>query len=223
MSFTRIATAPGLTDRLPGVSVYGALLQGGPAAPVDFTAEWQQLHARWSGRTKADVAADARVAAYVAFYQRLGLNPKKNPPSVQNLIQRFLLGPSLEKVPRIHPVVDAVNVAAVETCIPLGVFDAGQVEGELGLGITAGGEPFQALGSDAAIALEPGIVVLRDRAKVLSWFCYRDSTAQKVTEATRAVWLLGCEVPGIAQADVTAALERAQGLLQILSFAKVSS
>ena len=181
---------------------------------VDWTPEWERLHAAWTGKTKADVAADPLLAAFIDLTRRIGLDPKRTPPSVVNLIQRFLMGPKLERFPRINPVVDAVNVAAVETRIPLGVFDAATVQGALRLAITIGGELFQPLGAEGALNLPTGVLVLRDDEKVLSQFGHRDGETQKVTNETRRIWLLGCQAAGVETAAVTAALEQAVARLR---------
>ncbi|QJC51032.1 hypothetical protein HGI30_05280 [Paenibacillus albicereus] len=214
--FTAIHVAEQVRRELGEVEVYGreiGLDERAAAAPPD-TAAWNEIHARWRGRSKADVADDPRIRAYSEFYRSIGLDPKKTPPSVQNLLQRFFIKDELARLPLIHPAVDAVNLAALEHRIPLGAFDSGAVVGSLRLDFTQGGEPFQGLGEPEAAELPAGVLVLADGEKVLSRFCYRDGEAQKVTAATRSVWLLGCQVPGIPRAEVEAALDAAAARLE---------
>jgi DNA/RNA-binding domain of Phe-tRNA-synthetase-like protein len=91
------------------------------------------------------------------------------------LIERYLIPEDSLQWPRIHPIVDATNVAAVETVVPLGVFDAGALDGSLQLGLTEGGESFRPLGADEPITLPSDVLVFRDDEDVLSQFAYRDS------------------------------------------------
>jgi DNA/RNA-binding domain of Phe-tRNA-synthetase-like protein len=130
------------------------------------------------------------------------------------LIERFLLSVDSPQWPRIHPIVDATNVAAVETVVPLGVFDAGALDGSLRLALTEGGESFRPIGADEPIALPSDVLVFRDDADVLSQFAYRDSEKQKITASTASIWVLGCAVEGIAHETVVSGLDRALELLQ---------
>ncbi|USB31708.1 phenylalanine--tRNA ligase beta subunit-related protein [Paenibacillus sp. YPG26] len=207
--YTQIKMSPEVAQNLDGVKVYGLQLQLTPkeaGGEADYKAEWEQIHTAWRGKSKSEVAAVPTMAAYQSFYQQIGLNPKKYPPSVQNLIQRFFIKDELERLPLVHPIVDAVNVAALQHLIPLGVFDAECVNGDIHLTFTQGGEEFQGLGASEPEALPEGLLVLADEEKTLSRFCYRDSEVQKVTDATRQVWLLGCQVPGVDEEVVKAAL-----------------
>ncbi|MFW9995869.1 MAG: B3/4 domain-containing protein [Candidatus Odinarchaeota archaeon] len=180
----------------------------------DWSESWNKLHQTWKGKTKQEVASHPRITPYIDFYKKIGLNPKKNPPSVQNLIQRFLIREPLKKLPAIHPLVDAINVAVVESLIPLGIFDAETIEGDLILTITKGGEPFEPLGAGKEIELSPGVLVLRDEKKVLSQYGVRDSNATKVNPETESVWILTLLVPGIEEEAVKQALDQALELIQ---------
>jgi DNA/RNA-binding domain of Phe-tRNA-synthetase-like protein len=180
---------------------------------ADYAPEWATLHETWRGKPKGEVRSHPLIRAYSDFYARIGLDPAKSPPSVEMLILRFLRKDCLDRIPVIHPIVDAVNTAAVEHLIPLGVFDAGRVEGELQLAVTQGGEAFHPLGADRAVGLEAGVLVLRDAGKVLSQFASRDGEAQKITAHTESIWLLGCQVPGVEQQAIVDAMDRAADLL----------
>jgi hypothetical protein len=97
--------------------------------PVDFRPDWESLHADWAGTDKKEVSKNPKIRPYKEFHATLGL--KDTPVSVEEIIQRFLIGPNLTRVPQINPPVDAVNVVAVQTLIPLGVFDADCVDGSI--------------------------------------------------------------------------------------------
>ncbi|MBP2000259.1 DNA/RNA-binding domain of Phe-tRNA-synthetase-like protein [Paenibacillus shirakamiensis] len=215
--YSVITMSPKVEQDLQGVKVFGVHLELTPKkleSLVDYQSEWDEIHATWRGKSKAEVAAEAMMAAYQQFYQHIGINPKKYPPSVQNLIQRFFIKEELPRLPLIHPIVDAVNVAALQHLIPLGIFDAECVTGDIHLTITEGGEAFQGLGEAEPEALPEGLLVLSDEVKTLSRFCYRDSEVQKVTDSTHEVWLLGCQVPGVTEEQVIESLNAALSLLK---------
>ncbi|MBD8498991.1 B3/4 domain-containing protein [Paenibacillus arenosi] len=205
-------------QHLNDVNVYGCLLQlspkqGDESLERTLIEDWHHIHEHWKGMAKSTVSEQPRIAAYQQLYTQIGLNPKKTPPSVQNLLQRFFIKDELDKIPTIHPIVDAVNVAAIQHLIPLGVFDAHAVEGKLRLAFTEGGELFQGLGESEAAALPADVLVLADDAKVLSRFCYRDGESQKVTANTAIIWLLGCQVSGIEEQDIAESLNTAIEIL----------
>lgn len=201
----------------PDVTALGYRLQLAPRTePVDLalSAEWHRLQERWRHRSSSDVAANPFLAAYAEWYERLGIDPTETRPSVQYLIQRYLFSDSPDSVPRIHPIVDAVNVAAVDSLIPLGVFDADKLDGPLRLELTDGGESFHPLGATESTTVPPDVLVFRDDETVLSQFGYRDGEKQKVTAGTECIWLLACRVPGVGNDDVLTGLNRAIHLLQ---------
>jgi DNA/RNA-binding domain of Phe-tRNA-synthetase-like protein len=213
----RIQTSPAVADSYPDVDALGyrvRLSTSELSADFDLSNELQQLRDQWRGSDPSRVRSHPQIAAYSDFFRRIGLNPDETPPSIQMLIERFLLPETPPEWPRIHPIVDATNVAAVETAVPLGVFDAAALDGSLRLALTAGDESFRPIGADEPTTLPSDVLVFRDDKDVLSQFAYRDSEKQKITAATDSVWVLGCAVEGVIQETVVSGLDRALELLQ---------
>jgi DNA/RNA-binding domain of Phe-tRNA-synthetase-like protein len=205
------------SDAVPDVEALGyrvRLSGAGGSGGLDLAGELRQLRERWRGSDPRRVRSHPRVAAYSEFFRRIGLDPEETPPSVRMLIERFLLPEEPPEWPRIHPVVDATNVAAVETVVPLGVFDAAALDGPLRLALTGGGESFRPIGADEPTTLPADVLVFRDDEDVLSQFAHRDGEKQKLTAATEEVWLLGCVVEGVDHGTVVAGLDRALELLR---------
>ncbi|MCL2897125.1 phenylalanine--tRNA ligase beta subunit-related protein [Brenneria tiliae] len=195
-------------DRFPDVRVFGVRLFIDKIKNKSWNEILKTIHEKWRGKSRSDVLNGGEQKYYADFMRSLGVDIKKQPPSVANLIIRCLIKNDI-RFPNIHPVVDAVNISAVQTEISLGVFDAECVEGNLQLSFSKGGEKFLGLGADNSIELEAGILILRDTSKVLSLFSVRDSQSQAIRTSTRSVWLLACQVPGITQTAVFSAIEQA--------------
>ena len=212
----RLPLAPEVGARHPAIQVLVRSFTIEPLAerPADLSAEWQRLQGDWAGRSKEDLQQEPIVRAYVAFFQTLGVDTKRKPPSMVNLIQRFLLKSHPNGFPTIHPIVDAVNVAAVETLIPLGVFDRDAVTGQLKVAMSSGGEPFLPLGADEEVRLDPDRLILRDEAHVLSEFGIRDSQHQRIRPTTHSLYLLACQAPGVDVAAVERGLSSAERMLE---------
>lgn len=205
LEWRALPIADAARDSLRGTKVLACRAELTPRGiTVDFRPDWESLHGDWAGTDKNDVPNDPTIRAYRELQTRLGL--KDTPVSVQVIIQRFLIGPNLTRVPQINLIVDAVNVAAVLTKIPLGVFDADCVEGDIVLDRASGCETYVPMAGKSSEPIPAGAVVLRDDKKVLSRFCYRDSEAQKIKPETRRIWLLGCLVPGVMEDEVQRAL-----------------
>ncbi|MER5865534.1 phenylalanine--tRNA ligase beta subunit-related protein [Kitasatospora sp. NPDC002040] len=209
-----IAVDARAAEAFPGVEVLATTAE----VTVDGLAEaadrlWLAQHAEWHEASRATIRNHPRVAAYRQLSKLIGADPDRQPPSIQALIDRGLRGKPAGAWPRINPVVDAVNAAAVTDLAALGVFDADKVTGEVRLTVSQGGEAFLALGADHTAELDPGRLILADGARVLSLFAHRDGIHQSVTTATTRVVLLGCVVPGIDAESVAASLLRAAALL----------
>jgi DNA/RNA-binding domain of Phe-tRNA-synthetase-like protein len=212
---TWLDVAPEVAERWPGVGVVTApVLAGTPEGLAGLVeARWQRLHDGWVHEPPDAVTGHPYIAAYRQFARALGLDPDRHPPSVQMLIDRGLRGRPPRAWPRIAPIVDAVNVVAVDTLVALGAFDAAKLAPPVHLVLTSGGEPFHALGSKREVQLAAGELVLRDRDRVLSLFARRDGIFQAITPQTRRVLVLGCAVAGVDGTAVAAAVRDAVDLL----------
>lgn len=208
-----IARSADVQAQLPGVHVWGVRLRVDDLREESWQDAISEAHAQWQGKSRSEVLSAGTHGAYAAFMTSLGLDSKKHPPSVANLIIRCFTKPEV-RFPRINPIVDAVNIAALQSQISLGAFDADCVEGELQLSYSRGGETFLGLGASSPVTLDAGQLVLCDAVKVLSLFSVRDSQAQAIGSDTRNLWLLACQVPGVDRAMTIAGLERAMQHLQ---------
>lgn len=214
LTIMTIEADPQVAERYPGVSVRAVAAEVRAAGLTEASERcWHQAYDRWHEVSRADVRHDARVAAYRDLSRLIEVDPDRQAPSIQALIDRGLRGKSVGAWPRINPVVDAVNAVAVTDLVALGVFDADQLTGPVRMALSSGGEPFQALGTSEPTPLPPGRLVLVDDARVLSLFAHRDGVHQAVAGDTRRVLLLGCVVPGVELDAVDDALTHAVDLL----------
>src|SRR3990172_6434844 len=88
--------------------------------------------------------------AYRDFFWRVGIDPTKTRPAAEALIRRILGGKPL---PKINTLVDAYNLASVETRIALAAFAAAQLQGDLVMRMARPGEPFAGIGMDKPAVL----------------------------------------------------------------------
>ena len=144
------------------------------------------------------------VRAYRDFFWRIDVDPTKTRPAGEALVRRILSG---RRIPLINNVVDAGNIASIETRVPIGIYDLSRVKGSLTLRLSREGEEFMPIGKPPT-RLRAGLPVLADDEKILHLFPHRDSEYTKVTESTRDVLALACGVPGVEDELVEEALRK---------------
>jgi len=187
----------GLQSKFPGLKaqvfrVNGVEVRRSDAGLEEFKAEVVE-------RTKEKWALDQLrehpvFRAYRDFFWRVGVDPTKTRPAAEALIRRVLRGRPL---PRINTLVDAYNLASIDTAIPLAAFDLGGLVGELTMREAVEGERFLGIGMDKPVVLEGGEAVVEDEEKLIAVYPYRDADACKITLETRDTLMLVCGVPNI--------------------------
>ncbi|MDZ4832254.1 MAG: phenylalanine--tRNA ligase beta subunit-related protein [Candidatus Melainabacteria bacterium] len=216
MTTAAIEQAGGSADA-PGVSIFGCQVEIEPnGVTCDFTSQWTAVRDRCRTWSRDDLRRHQTARHYYDFYQRrLGIQPHETPPSAVNLLIRFAIGDGAKRpIPLIHPAVDAGNVAQAENLIPVAVFDADAIEGDMLLDVARFGDSLLPFGYERPQQIYAGRLVLRDQTKVLSEFCYRDGKAQAVTPTTRRLRILACQVPKVPRSKVVATLLRVVNLLE---------
>ncbi len=122
-------------------------------------------------------------------FSGMGIKPKKNPPSVINLIKRCRAGKPL---PFINPLVAIFNCISLKYLLPCGGDDLNVIEGDLRLGIADGTENYVPLGQpDVLEHPQPGEVIYYDTATkdvfCRAW-CWKNGNRSKLMpETTNAV------------------------------------
>ncbi len=148
--------------------------------------------------------------AYRDFFWRVGIDPTKTRPAAEALIRRILGGKVL---PRINTLVDAYNLASVETRIALAAFDAANLHGDIVMRMARQGEEFLGIGMERPVVLTGKEVVDQDGAGLVAIYPHRDSARTAVTTSTRATVFLVCGVPGIPRETLVRAQAATRGLV----------
>lgn len=78
-----------------------------------------------------------------AGYKALGKDPARYRGSAEALLRRVIAGKGL---PRIHAVVDAINLVSVESRLPIGLYDLAHVQGEIVFRAGRAGETYKGIG-----------------------------------------------------------------------------
>ena len=210
----RLVVGPILRERFPGldarlVEVRGLHVREKDGRLDDFAAT---LIAGF--REELDLATlkdEPTLRAYRDFYWRLGVDPTKLRPAAEALLRRVLQGKDL---PRINTLVDAYNLASMQTRISIAAFDLACVRGDLTMRIASPGEAFRGIGMSEPGILKGHELVVEDATALVAIYPYRDAEATAVTTAVRDVLFMACGVPGIDDRALVAAAETAREFVE---------
>ena len=185
----------------------GVQVAGGGAV---LSEECERLCRRWRGAPSPSLEHEPTVAAYHAFYRRVGLDPRRNRLPAEDLIARYLAKGTF---PIVNNVVDGCNAACVEFLVAMAVFDLDKLGSQLIVRHAVPGEEFQQIGRDRPSRLPAERIVLADDKRVISLFAFKDSHFTKIDPTTENILLAACQVPGIAEATLEEALDYATRLI----------
>jgi DNA/RNA-binding domain of Phe-tRNA-synthetase-like protein len=151
-----------------------------PALRSEIAAEVSAVRTRF-----ADAQAVRSAPAVVSFQEMLrkvGVNPRREAPSVERLLTFVLKRGDL---PTINSLVDAYNLVSVRSCCSLGAHDLDRIAPPVTLRLLTGRETFTPLGSETAVAVIPGEYAYVDDAdRVLCRLDLFQAEFSKVTERT---------------------------------------
>ncbi len=179
-------------------------------SPSDYGSRFESIIKQILESLKENYAADPSrlkddevIRAYRAFFWKYKIDPTKTRPAGEALARRILRGGS---IPLINPVVDSGNLASSITFVPIGLYDADKIPGDMVLRLSRGGEVFTPIGGGEK-KLEKGIPILVSNTLVMHVYPHRDSVATMVTENTNRVLAIGAGVKGVPEERVLEALK----------------
>lgn len=135
-----------------------------------------------------EVRSLPEVIAYQEVLRKVGVNPRREQPSVERLLTSALKRGDL---PRIYSLVDAYNLVSVRSLCSLGAHDIDRIQLPVTLRMLTGNEPFTPLGSEKPVAVRAGEFGYLDAAgRVLCRLDVLQAEFSKVTTATRNAILI---------------------------------
>lgn len=139
---------------------------------------------------KEDVVAHA----YRRLFWDLGTDPSKMRPAGEALARRLAQG---KRLPRVHPLVDAVNIASAVTLVPLHVLDADKITPPVEIDKPPEGATFHPI-EGSTMPLEGEHPILRDEDNILALLAHRDGEHAKITSASINAIVIACGPPASA-------------------------
>ena len=144
------------------------------------------------------------IKTYRDFFWALKIDPTKIRPAAEALIRRVL---GDRPIPRINCVVDAYNLASIQTGIALAAFDSDLLTGDLIMRFAKKNEDFLGIGMKKSIKLQGNELIITDKNQIIAIYPYRDADNTKVTKDSKKIVLMICGVPGIDKEILNSAAE----------------
>ena len=186
-----------LKNNFPDIKVNLIQIKDVSIQKIDKKLEGNKVETIKNVRNKYEIDSlkdEPTVRAYRDFFWKIGIDPTKIRPAAEALIRRIL---TRKTIPIINTLVDAYNLASIETKIAFATFDTNELEGNLLLRFAEKGEEFYGIGMEKPFTLQGAEIVISDDKKLIAVYPYRDSENTKVTEKTKNVIIIACGVPGI--------------------------
>lgn len=143
--------------------------------------------------------------AYRNLHWSLGIDPTKTRPSGEASLRRVLRG---NDIPSISNVVDAYNLASLETIIPLSGFNQDLIVPPLEIRFSNEKDEFKGIGMHQPAKPIDRVLLVADKRQILCIYPYRDANATKISDKTRNMLIIGYSATGIDKTQLTALLRK---------------
>jgi DNA/RNA-binding domain of Phe-tRNA-synthetase-like protein len=167
----------------------------------------QTILAKMRRNYKAELLKyDPVVRAYRDLFWSLCIEPTKTRPAGEALLRRVLHG---SDIPSISNVVDAYNLASLETTIPLSGFDLDRVSPPLEIRFSNERDEFRGIGMNKPMKFSRKALLVADTKQILCIYPCRDADVTKINGKTRSVLIIGYGAPSISGDQLVDAVEKA--------------
>ena len=174
-------------------------------------AVYKEVRTKYNIETLRD---NPTVRAYRDFYWKLDVDPTKTRPSGEALLRRVL---HRRELPCISTVVDAYNLASLQTIIPISGFDKDRLNPPFQIRFAKNGEAFTGIGMNKPMTLTDKTLVLTDENQILCIYPYRDSDHTKITRQTGNVLVVGYGALGITEQQLKETVKTTISYIKLVS------
>jgi len=165
-----------------------------------------EILVKLSGMKLTDIDKVFTVKAYRDIFKAFGVDWHSRRPSVDALLRRVVGGKGIYKV---NTVVDAYNLAVLESKIALGAFDYRKMSLPVVLRLAKEGEEITLLSESKPTRTKDGEMIYADQSRLITLdLNYRDCDYTKITTGTKNIILFADGCSGISSDEVMVGLEK---------------
>ena len=192
--------APELREEFPGLALRYLLIERGSGrTPRHVKERLSELSNRFSGPQAINLRHQPIPWAYRVFYRHIGLDPDEQQTPVEAVaLERMKRGGFISR----SLLDDALTIAIIESGVALRAFDAGRVEGRLGIRQTEPGEGLEGRPGE----LPPGTLVIADETRPLGLLFGATAAGRGVQPRTARMLLAAVQVKGVPEIAVEEAI-----------------
>lgn len=199
---------PALEAEFPGLMIVTRSCPGPVAADPGVTERLDAVASRVRGRSAVEMRREVVPAAYRAFYLQVGLDPDVEMTPVEAAIGRRLFDGGVKVS---GPLNAALELAVLETGVPVCALDAGALDGLPGIRPARPGE--EVVGFEGRPERSPERLVVADDAGPLCWLFGEPHGRGAASASSAGLLLAAIGVPGVAPMVLDEALDIASGAL----------
>ena len=198
----------GLAAEFPGL-VIEARRCPGPAVPdPGVGARLDGIASRIRGASAVEMRREPVPAAYRTLYRQLGLDPDAELPPAEAAVARRLFDGGVKPS---GPLAAALELAVLETSVPVYAFDATALDEGLTVRVAGAGE--DVLAADGVPRTGPGRIVVADGVGPLCWLFEEAHGRGSADNGTGSLVLAAIGAPGVPGISLDEALETAVGAI----------
>jgi len=129
------------------------------------------------------------------YWHELKIDPTKTRPASEALIRKVL---QLKGLSHILNVVDAYNLASIDTFLSFSAYDYSTLQGKLRIHLSKHADSFLGIGMDEPRYLDLRTLVISDALGVICVYPHRDAVRTKITNTSKSLLLMTAGVPGLS-------------------------
>ena len=192
--------APELREEFPGLALRYLLVEHGSGrAPRQVRKRLAVLSDRFSGPQAINLRHQAIPWAYRVFFRHIGLDPDVQRTPVEAIaLERMKRGGFISQ----SLLDDALTIAIIESGVAMRAFDAGRVEGPMGIRPTEPGEGLEGRPGE----LPPGTLVIADQVRPLGLLFGATAAGRGVQPRTARMLVCAVQVKGVPEIAVEEAI-----------------
>jgi DNA/RNA-binding domain of Phe-tRNA-synthetase-like protein len=137
--------------------------------------------------TSEDLPSDPVLRGFRELHDAIKRSNSRFVAAPENLLRLLL---QRKSAPRVNLLVDIYNLVSMRTRLALGAHDLANLEGDVELRLTSGGERFHPLGIAEPTSVGPGEYAYFDAAEVICRLEVRQAEKTKVTEDTTEAFFI---------------------------------
>lgn len=174
----------------------------------------KEILGKFSKMQMDEISNIPSIKAYRNIFKAFGVDWRSRHPSADALLRRVTQGKGIYNV---NTLVDAYNLAVLESKIALGAFDSEKLSLPVTLRLAKEGEEIVLLGESEPTKIKEGEMIYSDQDRIMTLdLNYRDCDFTKITTETKNVILFADGCPGISSDEVMVGLEK--GIAYITRF-----